>query len=63
MRADMDGGRVIAVENLIPDAPVRYRNAGMSPAGELFIVSDELNGRLIRVDRAGAPPTMRCNSR
>lgn len=63
MRADMDGGRVVAVENLIPDAPMRYRNAKVSPAGELFIVSDELNGRLVRIDRVGAPPAMRCSVR
>lgn len=52
LRADIDGGKVVSVEPLMADQPVRIRNAKQGPEGSLYVLTDEANGRIIRLDRA-----------
>ncbi len=49
-RLDMQDDRVRAVEELFVDDRVRLRKAVMSPDGRLYLLTDEANGRIIRVD-------------
>lgn len=52
IRADVEDGRVISVEPLMADRPVRLRNAKQSPDGTLYILTDEADGKIVRLDRA-----------
>jgi glucose/arabinose dehydrogenase len=48
-----DGENIKSTEELFTDDRVRIRKVAQSPAGKLYILSDEVNGKLIRI-RNGA---------
>jgi aldose sugar dehydrogenase len=48
-RLVLDGENVKSAEELFTDDRVRIRKVAQSPAGKLYIITDEVNGRLIRV--------------
>ncbi len=51
LRLRLDGERVLQAQPLMREARVRLRNVKQSPRGELYVVTDEANGRLLRLDR------------
>lgn len=55
MRIDLEGERVRAVDFLIVDDPVRLRGVEQAPDGTLYLLTDEQDGKLIRVDRGRYP--------
>jgi glucose/arabinose dehydrogenase len=56
MRLDVEGEDVRGVEYLLEDAPVRLRNVKQSPDGQLYVLTDEDDGKLIRLVRGGDGP-------
>jgi glucose/arabinose dehydrogenase len=48
-RMVMDGESIKSAEELFTDDRVRIRKVIQSPMGKLYILTDELNGKLIRV--------------
>jgi glucose/arabinose dehydrogenase len=50
LRADIEDGKIVSVEPLLADRPVRIRNAKQGPDGALYILTDEADGRIIRLD-------------
>jgi aldose sugar dehydrogenase len=51
LRLVVEGERVLQSQALMQAHRVRLRNAKVSPAGELNVVTDEVEGRLLRLDR------------
>ena len=49
-RLDIEGETVRSAERLFEDAPVRLRNVKQSPDGKLYLLTDEADGRIIRID-------------
>lgn len=54
MRLDVEDGRVRGIEYLLEDRPVRLRNVKQAPDGRLYLLTDEANGRLLRLERQGS---------
>ncbi len=52
-RMVIEGETIKSVEELFANDRVRIRKVVQSPAGKLYILSDEMNGKLIRVRNAG----------
>lgn len=52
VRAEIAGERVVRSEFLMRAGPVRLRNVKVSPAGLIYAVTDEPNGRLLRLARS-----------
>jgi len=52
-RMVIEGETIKSAEELFADDRVRIRKVVQSPAGKLYILSDEVNGKLIRVRNAG----------
>lgn len=52
MRIDVEGDRVLAVDYLLEDAPVRLRNVKEGPDGQIYVLTDEPDGKIIRLKRA-----------
>lgn len=48
-RMEIDDNQVVAAEELFINDRVRLRKAVVSPGGQLYVLTDEENGRLIRV--------------
>lgn len=48
-RMVIDGGTVKSAEELFTDDRIRIRKVAQSPMGKLYILSDDLNGKLIRI--------------
>ncbi len=51
MRFTLADGRVGAVEYLLEDAPMRLRAVAQAPDGALYVLTDEVDGKLIRLAR------------
>jgi aldose sugar dehydrogenase len=51
-RLTVDGDRVTAVEELLVDQRSRVRKVAQSPGGVLYLLTDYLNGQLLRLDNA-----------
>ncbi|WP_133255299.1 PQQ-dependent sugar dehydrogenase [Phenylobacterium kunshanense] len=51
MRIDVEGDRVVAVDYLLEDAPVRLRNVKQAPDGRMYVLTDEADGKVIRLRR------------
>lgn len=51
VRLDVEGDRVVAVDYLLEDAPVRLRNVREAPDGQIYILTDEADGKVIRLRR------------
>ena len=48
-RIEIDGDVITRIEELFTNDRVRIRKVAQSPAGKLYILSDEINGKLIRI--------------
>lgn len=53
VRLDIEGGRVLGAEYLLEDRPVRLRNVKQRADGTLYLLTDEPDGRLLRLERHG----------
>ncbi|MDW3190817.1 MAG: PQQ-dependent sugar dehydrogenase [Cytophagales bacterium] len=51
-RMEIEGNQVIAAEELFINNRVRLRKAMVSPGGQLYLLSDEEDGKMIRVKNA-----------
>jgi len=51
-RMVIEGETIKSAEELFADDRLRIRKVVQSPMGKLYILSDELNGRLIRIKNA-----------
>jgi aldose sugar dehydrogenase len=49
-RLSVEGETIISAEELYTNDRLRIRKVVQSPAGKLFILSDELNGKLISIN-------------
>ncbi|MBL8959715.1 MAG: PQQ-dependent sugar dehydrogenase, partial [Gemmatimonadetes bacterium] len=56
-RMSVSGTTVVAAEELLVDARQRIREIVQSPTGELYLLTDEANGQLVRVRNAPTPAT------
>ncbi len=54
-RLRIDQGSVSDMEQLFVDAPIRLRNVKQSPGGAIYLLTDEANGRLMRVRPKSTP--------
>lgn len=50
-RVDMEGGRVVGQQRILPELKVRIRDVRTAPDGALWITTDEPAGRVLRVTR------------
>ncbi|MCF0065653.1 PQQ-dependent sugar dehydrogenase [Dyadobacter chenwenxiniae] len=41
--------KIIAAEELFTDSRLRIRKVVQSPAGKLYLLTDEINGKVIRI--------------
>ena len=48
-RLDISGGRVVKEERLLPDLGARVRDVREGPDGFIYLLTDERNGRLLRL--------------
>ncbi|HEX8636697.1 MAG TPA: PQQ-dependent sugar dehydrogenase [Pyrinomonadaceae bacterium] len=51
-RFKIEGETIKGVEELFVDNRVRLRKAAQSPAGKLYVLTDEMNGKVIRIKNA-----------
>jgi glucose/arabinose dehydrogenase len=51
-RLEMDGDRVISTEDLLVDREQRYRDVRVGPDGSLYLLVDDLEGQVLRLDHA-----------
>ena len=51
-RMNVEGETIKSAEELFTDDRVRTRKVAQSPMGKLYILTDELNGKLIRIRNA-----------
>lgn len=51
-RFEIEGETIKSVEELFVDDRVRLRKAAQSPAGKLYVLTDEMNGKVIRIKNA-----------
>lgn len=50
-RLETDGDIVVSAVRMFEDAPVRLRNVRQGPDGALYLLTDEADGRILRIDR------------
>ncbi len=48
-RMVIEGEKIISAEELFTDSRLRIRKVVQSPAGKLYLLSDEMNGKVIRI--------------
>ena len=48
-RLEIDGDRVISVENLLSEREERYRDVRSGPDGALYVLTDDIDGRVLRL--------------
>ncbi|WKN44145.1 PQQ-dependent sugar dehydrogenase [Tunicatimonas pelagia] len=51
-RLTVEGEQVKAAEKLFADDPIRLRQVIQSPGGKLYLLTDEIEGRILRIDPA-----------
>lgn len=51
-RFKIEGETIKSVEELFVDDRVRLRKAAQSPAGKLYVLTDEMNGKVVRIRNA-----------
>lgn len=54
IRVELDGDRVVRDERLLADRKWRIRDVRQGPDGKLYLLTDEDDGRLLRLDPPGA---------
>lgn len=54
VRLELDGDRVVHEERLLEDMNLRLRDVATGPEGALYVVTDERNGRVLRISVAGS---------
>ena len=54
-RLEMDGDRVISSEDLLVDREQRYRDVRVGPDGALYLLVDDFEGQVLRLDHAPTP--------
>jgi glucose/arabinose dehydrogenase len=52
VRVDLDGDKVISEENLLTDLGARIRDVRQGPDGALYVLTDDTNGKLLRLTPA-----------
>lgn len=52
IRLELDGDRVVHEERLLEDIGLRLRDVAVGPDGAIYTISDESNGKLLRLTRA-----------
>jgi aldose sugar dehydrogenase len=58
-RLTVDGETVTSAEELLVNARERIREVVQSPTGELYLLTDDTNGKVIRVRNAPSPASVR----
>jgi glucose/arabinose dehydrogenase len=48
-RMVIEGEKIVSAEELFTDSRIRIRKVVQSPAGKLYLLSDEMNGKVIRI--------------
>ena len=48
-RIQMEKNKISSMEKLFADKPIRLRNVKQSPSGAIYLLTDEANGRLMRI--------------
>ena len=48
-RMELENNKIVSAENLLKEAPLRLRKVAVSPGGALYVLSDEAEGRVIRI--------------
>ena len=56
MRIELDGERIVKQERLLKDRVGRIRDVRQGPDGLLYLLTDDTNGRLLRLEPATAEP-------
>ncbi len=51
-RLDVEGETVVSASHLFASTPARLRNVRQGPDGALYLLTDEANGRILRIDPA-----------
>lgn len=54
LRLELDGDRILRVEELLSDLDVRLRNVEMGPDGAFYILTDSGDGRLLKIEPMSA---------
>lgn len=49
VRLELDGEKVVDEERLLTDLGYRIRDVAESPEGDIVVITDEDNGRIIRI--------------
>lgn len=57
VRLELDGDRVVREERLIRDLGERIRDVAQGPDGAIYVVTDETNGKIIRIAPSGSAAT------
>jgi len=55
-RLRVEGEQVLSAEELFVESRERIREVLQSPTGELYILTDQLDGKLIRIRNAPSSP-------
>lgn len=55
IRLKLDGDRIVSEERLLEDRRARIRDVRVGPEGEVYVLTDDANGELLRID----PPAAR----
>lgn len=50
-RLEIQGHKVLTAQELFTQERIRLRNVKMSPAGKIYLLTDEANGRILRIDK------------
>jgi len=53
VRLEVDGNRVVKEERLLEDMGDRIRDVVQGPDGYLYLLTDESDGRILRIEPAG----------
>ncbi len=48
-RMVLDGDKIVSAEELFLDSHVRSRKVIQSPGGQLYLLTDEYNGKLVKI--------------
>ena len=55
-RMQLEGNRIVDGEELFAEQRIRLRNVKQGPDGKLYVLTDEANGRILRIDKIRLTP-------